>query len=30
MTGTDRSLFETLGTRAQFFSVSNGHAVREN
>ena len=30
MTGTDRGLFDALGTRAQFFSVSNGHAVREN
>jgi DNA replication and repair protein RecF len=30
MTGTDRGLFEALGERAQFFSVSNGHAAREN
>lgn len=30
MTGTDRSLFEALGSRAQFFSVSNGHAAPEN
>lgn len=30
MTGTDRSLFDALGDRAQFFSVSNGHASREN
>lgn len=30
MTGTDRSLFDALGDRAQFFSVSNGHAGREN
>ena len=30
MTGTDRGLFDALGARAQFFSVSNGHAVREN
>jgi DNA replication and repair protein RecF len=30
MTGTDRSLFEALNGRAQFFSVSNGHAVQEN
>jgi DNA replication and repair protein RecF len=30
MTGTDRSLFDALEGRAQFFSVSNGHAVREN
>ncbi|MBX9458309.1 MAG: DNA replication/repair protein RecF [Rhizobium sp.] len=30
MTGTDRSLFDALGARAQFFSVSNGHATLEN
>lgn len=30
MTGTDRHLFDALGDRAQFFTVSNGHAVREN
>lgn len=30
MTGTDRSLFDALGQRAQFFSVSNGHTAREN
>ena len=30
MTGTDRGLFEALGSRAQFFTVSNGHATREN
>jgi DNA replication and repair protein RecF len=30
MTGTDRGLFDALGSRAQFFTVSNGHASREN
>lgn len=30
MTGTDRSLFDAMGTRAQFFTVSNGHAARED
>jgi DNA replication and repair protein RecF len=30
MTGTDRGLFDALGDRAQFFSVSNGHATKEN
>lgn len=30
MTGTDRGLFEALGTRAQFFCVTNGRARPEN
>jgi DNA replication and repair protein RecF len=30
MTGTDRGLFEALGARAQFFTVSNGYAAQEN
>lgn len=29
MTGTDRGLFEALGPRAQFFTVSNGHVAPE-
>ena len=30
MTGTDRALFDALGSRAQFFTVLNGHAAKEN
>lgn len=30
MTGTDRSLFDALGSRAQFLTVSNGKAAEEN
>jgi DNA replication and repair protein RecF len=30
MTGTDRSLFDAFGDRAQFFTVSNGHVLRES
>lgn len=30
MTGTDRALFEALGDRAQFFTVSNGQAAKDH